>query len=1153
MSNYDQNNINNDQELINYLDTDNMIPNNNTTVELENNIYPPNINKHQNNNTNKKEEIYDMELNNIQMLILHRSLYILKRKFEINKKELEIIYQKYKDEDYMKLKCINVDYLLELYKEIMDLTQFTMLPYTNFNELISADLMTELNEGKTKVILKALVKFTKDNVEKYNRIYFDKKMKKRRLIEENEKKKKADSPPPDMEDYTTKQKIVKINKRGKIIRTFEEMLENNKEFEVGEDVIVKLNEDDMSILNNKKLLYSDVIPLIIADFIQEYLKNNEHVAIVSTSNVSEDQENFKLNQNVKSLFDKDILKFYNNLNKVDPNEENKEKLKNLLYELMNIENQIKIYQKLILEKTSKGANVKHLMNMEKKLSEQKAILEKKISYFNSISKYSNSKQGLSSNKNGGDISRINNTNSNFDNNSTLLLTEKNKLFKKNNSNSKINKGNKNIKYKIGTNASNKSLNSKKVLKTINNNNYNSNYILSNNNANTIGNVNDIYRTNTTGNYANSNNSNFINGSNSSNINDINNPNNNNNSYNSLNLNIDNNSNDNKFNYYYNNDNFYYQHGVKYPETKEEFRKNSLLEIFYFYTKQHSLIGQTPTFQEILKSEEHLDMAEFSKFCVEFKILVKPKKIAEIFKKTSTNSKELNYALFIKTLQKLSVCANEEKKEYLMKKIKFYKTKLKEVKEKNKGKEDIKVNENKEENLSGIKSEGEAEDEEKCQQEKNFENQNLKEENKEINNEIPDVNNLENNNEKKNNEKEKESDKKSNNKDDKKSHKSSYKNDDKISENLINNNEIPIEKENENQNENEQNINNENQEKNSEQKNNDKEKNNRISTNLKYYRQYKSTISNPKKNKNQSKKLKLVKPKTNSFLLMETKEEIEEKISKLQEDYDKLNQKTSTQLEEEFYQYLEIDDINSYRKKMVGYIYPFIKRDNLSRFPLQSVSHPFKKDPKMQKEMHKILIQRHEEMKREKELKQQKEKNILFEKRKKKFEIDNKKIQQKMNLKNDYLQIKRNAEDYQKEKMNKITWQQIQKLDYDTFIINEADKRDKYRNNLEDIFKSNQLDGDDDDYLKNFRLKKGFNETGNDEKNGNKNNKINNNVNSLSNNLSTNFENNNNMIENINKTEPLAPKFDTNLSRISSGNNNGNNSEFEIANSIESNK
>ena len=30
-----------------------------------------------------------------------------------------------------------------------------------------------------------------------------------------------------------------------------------------------------------------------------------------------------------------------------------------------------------MEKTAKGANVKHLMNMEKKLNEQKSILQKK--------------------------------------------------------------------------------------------------------------------------------------------------------------------------------------------------------------------------------------------------------------------------------------------------------------------------------------------------------------------------------------------------------------------------------------------------------------------------------------------------------------------------------------------------------------------------------------------------------------------------------------------------------------------------------------------------------------------------------------------------------------------------------------------------------
>ena len=1120
-NNYQKNMINNESELLNYLGAENIVSNN-SSIEQINHLkenYQINSNsninyKYQNKNNNQnKGEILDIEYKNVQMLILQRSLYILKNNNQINKKELEIIYQKYKDEEYMRLKCINIDYLLELYQEIMDTTQFTMLPYINFNELISADLMTEINESKSKTVLKALVKFTQNNIEKYNRIYFDKKMRKKQLIEENEKKQKSEQSAPDLEDYTSQQKIVKINKRGKILHTFEEMIENNKEFEVGEDIIAKINEDDMSILNNKKLLYSDVIPLIIADFLQEYLKNKESIAIVSTSNVSEDPENYKLNQNVRSLFDNDILKFYNNLNKVDQNQENKEKLKNLLFELMNIENQIKIYQKLILENTAKGANVKHLMNMEKKLNEQKIILQKKINQFSLMP--NNNKSTI-----GGDISVINDTNSNFGNLNSLdkIQSIDNKMIKRNNSNSKSNKSiktSKNIKYKIGTDSSNMQ---KEKNKNLNNKN------------------NDINGANSSKVYANSNNSNLIsiNGEKESNL------------YNNNNLNNDGN---NKFNYYYNNENFYYQHGVQNPETKEEFRKNSLLEIFYFYTKQHSFLGQTPTFQEILKSEEHLDMAEFGKFCVEFKILVKPHKIAEIFKKTATNSKELNYALFVKTLQKLSVCANDEKKQYLMERIKIYKMKLKEIKEKNKNSGNVE-NENdqnkskeKEENLSGIKSEGEAEDEDKCQQEKNMENQ-KQEENKNIENE--------NTNDKKS-KNEKDSDKKSNkssNNNDKKSNKSNIKeNLEKVIENKDENllNSFDKNEDNENKKENEQNLNNENQNIKEQPKINNNNKNN-ISTNLKYYRQNKAKYG--AKNKKQSKKLKLIKPKTNSFLMMETKEELEEKISKLQEDYDKLNQKTSSQLEEEFYQYLEIDDINSYRKKMVGYIYPFINRENASRFPLQSVARPVKRDPKMQKEMHKILQQRHEEMKREKELKQIKEKNILFEKRKKQFEVENKKIQQKMSLKNDYIQFKRKEEDYLKEKMNKLTWEQIQNCDYDTFIINEKDKADKYKNNLDDIFtsKSNQFEGDDGDYLKNFRLKRGINENIKTSANKNNNNKINININNIS-----NSNNNLNIYESINKTEALAPKFDTNLSRISSGNNAGNNSDYDIVNSIESNK
>ena len=1002
-------NMNNsyDSQLINIRQED-------TSVNMKTSV---NVSK-----SNNKEQILNMELKNIQMLILQRSLYILKKKFEINKKPLEIIYQKYKDENYSKLRCISVDYLTEMYTEIMETIQFTILPYNNINELFSADLMTELNKDKSKIVIKDLVKFTNNNIEKYNRIYFEKKMKKKQLLEETKKKINIVRSIDDMEEITSDKTIVKKNKRGKVIKNFEEMLKNNVELTFGPDIIMTINEDDMSILNNIKLLYSDVIPLIIADFLQSHLKDNKNIALISTSNI-DDAENIKLNQNVKTLFDNEILKFYQNLSKIDPDSENKEKLKNLLFEMLNTENQIKIYQKIILEQTAKGMNVKHLLNMVKKLNEQKSVMQKKINeYSNSSNKNNNSKNN--------NISNINNTNSSFGVNRKI---------------SEMNKSNSSLK---GVQRP------KKIL--LNNNSKSS--LGSNNNIKLAANY-----SSTEGNYININ----INGANDNQNHLIT-------SHNNQNIN-------NK------EENFYYQYGVLYPETKEELRNNSLLEIFYFYTKQHSFIGQTPTFEQFLKSEEHLDLAEFGKFCVEFKILVKPQKIAEIFKKTSENSKNLTYKMFCEALKKLSVCANDEKKKYLMDRIKIYEMKLKEIKEKNKKNEN--KNEKKEENLSGIKSEGEAEESGKCLDEKNLENNNNENINKEN-----EINNNENN------------DKTSENKEIKEE-----KKEEKKEENKEENKE---EKKEENK---EENANNKEEKKETEKK---EEKEKKEPINIKYYHQ--SKLKNAQNRKPiVKKKMKLVKPKTSTFLMAESQEDLEEKISKLKEDYDKLNKKTNTQLMEEFYQYLELDDINAYRKKMFGYVVPFRTKANYSRFPVKSVQNPPKQNPKIKKEMHKILVQRHEELIKEKEMKQIKEKNILFEKRMKKFEEDKKKIQHKLNMKNDYLQMKKNEEDYQKEKINKLTWAQIQKCDYDTFILNEKDKN---RNNFNDIFtsQSNQFEGDDADYLKTFKMKKGFDE---------ENDKINNN-------------------NNINNK--AVPKFESNISRISSGKNGGiNNSDLDIANAIES--
>ena len=56
-NNNEQNNISNEPELMNYLDTENIIPNNNISVEMSNNSFTQNLNKYQNNNI-KKKKIY---------------------------------------------------------------------------------------------------------------------------------------------------------------------------------------------------------------------------------------------------------------------------------------------------------------------------------------------------------------------------------------------------------------------------------------------------------------------------------------------------------------------------------------------------------------------------------------------------------------------------------------------------------------------------------------------------------------------------------------------------------------------------------------------------------------------------------------------------------------------------------------------------------------------------------------------------------------------------------------------------------------------------------------------------------------------------------------------------------------------------------------
>ena len=321
----------------------------------------------------------EIEQKNIQMLIFQRSLYIMKQRFSQNRKETQIVYDKYKNSNYKSLECISTENLFDCYKEVFTTNQINLYPYENFNDLATADLVSGINEEKYNSMINELVLFTKKNVEKYNEKFYENKMKKKKLKEEEEKQRLKDLEENDVSD---KVKIVHKNKKGEIISDFNKITETNKKVVIDE-LIYTVTEEDMTILTSNKLLYYGVIPLIIADFIQENMEKNIKIGIIITNrNFYHENEDLLLEQNIKVLYDKEIMKLYSSLNKIDPDEEKNEDLKKLLFESNSIDNKIKLYNELILENSKKGDDITYLMEMIKKLKEQKTLYQKKISEIN---------------------------------------------------------------------------------------------------------------------------------------------------------------------------------------------------------------------------------------------------------------------------------------------------------------------------------------------------------------------------------------------------------------------------------------------------------------------------------------------------------------------------------------------------------------------------------------------------------------------------------------------------------------------------------------------------------------------------------------------------------------------------------------------------
>jgi hypothetical protein len=118
--------------------------------------------------------------------------------------------------------------------------------------------------------------------------------------------------------------------------------------------------------------------------------------------------------------------------------------------------------------------------------------------------------------------------------------------------------------------------------------------------------------------------------------------------------------------------------------------NFLQEIFYFYANQHFAMAHSPTFDEIAFAKVHMDMAEFSKFCVEFDIKIPKEKIVELFKKNTKNKKDMTFDEFKVCLYKIGNAMNENKKDNIERRLKILNERVEKFKLENDEDKDNKI-------------------------------------------------------------------------------------------------------------------------------------------------------------------------------------------------------------------------------------------------------------------------------------------------------------------------------------------------------------------------------------------------------------------------------------------------------------------------------
>ena len=599
-------------------------------------------NEKNNIDNNNSQDISKQVENSLELLILYRSIYIIKQKFSLFKERIKNIYQKYntynsniKFKTNTKIYQIHIKNFAEVTDEVLQDLNLLLIKYLNPKDIFLSRIIIEKKREETKKIIKEILNWLlndnnngKDLIRNYNINFFNKKIKP--YIEEDINfenfENMMDIKQNDISEDMTRNwsiydyKILgEYDRRGNVINKYKtKILEENGEInEEGITEIINLNKESRNYENDKpglnkemsinindisnsknnskkpdssKFIFIESLPLILADFLQSHINN----AIVE----SEDE----LGKELKILFDNEIIKRLNEFknllgnkssllddinDKVYINQEEKDQkeLDSAIEEYKKVKENIEIYRNILKNKKKSGENTDYIEKMIEKLLAKEIWLEHRIKL-------------LMDKKNNNDINLEINYNT-YRNNNTKSSDLSNVI------------GNTSRKIEINDNGFNQS---KKMNGDINTQN--------------IKNLTETYS-------------------------------------NTQNLGT---SNDKSISLISSNTNLT-------SMKSSPLIINALKEIFLYYSHLHLNVKKNRLFSNLEEKKLHLDLNEFSKFCADFNIPISRQKLVEIFKKSVSNLHYMNFKEFNNAIVSLANATHESKKKNLTEKINHKKFEL----------------------------------------------------------------------------------------------------------------------------------------------------------------------------------------------------------------------------------------------------------------------------------------------------------------------------------------------------------------------------------------------------------------------------------------------------------------------------------------------